>query len=199
VDKSVSLLAGESRSGGCAWGTACRLVAIFLAGTVSACGLGVAEAAAQTRVDMRVDMELVIAVDVSLTPIGAALQFARTLLAESGFAGMRRVVDISGDGPNNLGPSAPTARDRLVAEGVVVNGLLIMLKTSSPTFFDLTNLDRDYAACVIGGAGSFMVPVKDVAELKSAIRRKLLLDQRTGVGPLAPEGGAKSEARWREV
>ncbi len=111
-----------------------------------------------------------------LTSIGAALQFARTLLAESGFAGMRRVVDISGDGPNNSGPPAPAARDALVADGVVVNGLPIMLKTASPTFFDLTDLDRYYAACVIGGAGSFMVPVKDIAELKSAIRRKLLLE-----------------------
>jgi len=111
-----------------------------------------------------------------LTSIGAALNFARTLLAESRFAGMRRVVDVSGDGPNNSGPPAPTARDALVADGVVVNGLPIMLKTASPGFFDLTDLDRYYAACVIGGDGSFMVPVKDVAELKSAIRRKLLLE-----------------------
>jgi hypothetical protein len=111
-----------------------------------------------------------------LTSIGAALHFARTLLAQSGFAGARRVVDVSGDGPNNSGPPAPTGRDALLADGVVVNGLPIMLKTASPSFFDLTDLDRYYAACVIGGAGSFMVPVKDAADLKSAIRRKLLLE-----------------------
>jgi len=111
-----------------------------------------------------------------LTSIGAALNFARTLLAESGFAGMRRVVDVSGDGPNNSGPPVASVRDMLVAGGVVINGLPIMLKTASPSFFDLTDLDRYYAACVIGGDGSFMVPVKDVAELKSAIRRKLLLE-----------------------
>jgi hypothetical protein len=111
-----------------------------------------------------------------LTSIGAALHVARTLLAESRFAGTRRVVDVSGDGPNNSGPPVLTARDALVADGVVVNGLPIMLKTASPSFFDLTDLDRYYAACVIGGEGSFMVPVKDVAELKSAIRRKLLAE-----------------------
>jgi hypothetical protein len=66
-----------------------------------------------------------------LTSIGAALHVARTLLAESRFAGMRRVVDVSGDGPNNSGPPAPTARDALVADGVVVNGLPIMLKTAT--------------------------------------------------------------------
>jgi len=131
-----------------------------------------------------------------LTSIGAALQFARALLAESGFAGMRRVVDISGDGPNNSGPPAPMARDQLVADGVVVNGLPIMLKTASPTFFDLTDLDRYYAACVIGGAGAFMVPVKDVAELTSAIRRKLLLEI-SGLGPplrLIPAQDAETES-----
>jgi hypothetical protein len=142
-----------------------------------------------------------------LTSIGAALQFARRLFSESGVVGARRVVDISGDGPNNSGPPAPIARDALVADGVVVNGLPIMLKTTSPTFFDLTDLDRYYASCVIGGAGSFMVPVKDIAELKSAIRRKLLLEI-SGLGSLprlilAQDSEAESydcfigERQWR--
>lgn len=111
-----------------------------------------------------------------LTSIGAALQFAKGLLANTGYMAIRRVVDISGDGPNNSGPPTPPARDALVAGGVVINGLPIMLKAASPSFFDLADLDRYYAACVIGGAGAFMVPVKDIAELKSAIRRKLILE-----------------------
>jgi hypothetical protein len=64
----------------------------------------------------------------------------------------------------------------LVAEGVVINGLPIMLRVAAPSFFDLSDLDAYYAACVIGGAGAFMVPVKDIAELKAAIRRKLILE-----------------------
>ena len=111
-----------------------------------------------------------------LTSISGALQFAGALLANTGFAGLRRVVDVSGDGPNNAGPAAPAARDALVAEGVVINGLPIMLRTASPSFFDLSDLDRYYSACVIGGAGAFMVPVKEIGELKEAIRRKLLLE-----------------------
>jgi hypothetical protein len=142
-----------------------------------------------------------------LTSIGAALQFAKGLFASTGFAGVRRVVDISGDGPNNSGPPAADARDALVAQGVVVNGLPIMLKTASPSFFDLADLDRYYAACVIGGAGAFMVPVKDIAELKEAIRRKLLLEISGLVAPprlikaQAPEGEAYDcmigERQWR--
>ena len=111
-----------------------------------------------------------------LTSIGAALEYAKELLADTGFSGLRRVVDISGDGPNNSGPPTADARDALVDQGVVINGLPIMLKAASPSFFDLADLDRYYAACVIGGPGAFMVPVKDITELKEAIRRKLLLE-----------------------
>jgi hypothetical protein len=131
-----------------------------------------------------------------LTSIGAALQFAKALFASTGFAGVRRVVDISGDGPNNSGPAAADARDALVAQGVVVNGLPIMLKAASPSFFDLADLDRYYAACVIGGAGAFMVPVKDIAELKEAIRRKLLLEI-SGLG--APPRLIKTQASEGEA
>lgn len=116
------------------------------------------------------------------TSISSALQFVRTLLPGRGAAGVRRVVDVSGDGPNNTGPPVLPARDALLAAGFVINGLPIMLKAASLGFFDLANLDRYYANCVIGGAGSFMIPVKNVAELKEAIRRKLLLE----IARLAP-------------
>jgi hypothetical protein len=110
------------------------------------------------------------------TSISGALQFAKSLLGKSNAAGPRRVIDISGDGPNNAGPPVLAVRAALLADGIVINGLPIMLKAASPGFFDLPDLDRYYASCVIGGPGSFMVPVKDVAELKEAIRRKLLLE-----------------------
>ena len=110
------------------------------------------------------------------TSISGALQFAKALLAGSGVKGVRRVVDVSGDGPNNSGPPVLAVRDALLADGIVINGLPIMLKVAAPSFFDLADLDRYYANCVIGGAGAFMVPVKHVAELKEAIRRKLLLE-----------------------
>ena len=110
------------------------------------------------------------------TSISSALQFARKLLDGSNAKSARRVVDVSGDGPNNAGPPVLAVRAALLAEGIVINGLPIMLKSGAPGFFDLADLDRYYANCVIGGPGAFMVPVKHVAELKEAIRRKLLLE-----------------------
>jgi hypothetical protein len=110
------------------------------------------------------------------TSISSALQFAKSLLARSSAKGPRRVVDLSGDGPNNAGPPVLGVRDALLADGIVINGLPIMLKLASPGYYELADLDRYYADCVIGGTGSFMVPVKQLAELKEAIRRKLLLE-----------------------
>jgi hypothetical protein len=110
-----------------------------------------------------------------LTSISSALKFSKDLFAASGVSGMRRVVDVSGDGPNNAGPPVAPVRDELVASGVVINGLPIMLKVATGSF-DLSDLDRYYADCVIGGTGAFVVPIRELTEFRSAIRRKLLLE-----------------------
>src|SRR5262245_14391555 len=139
------------------------------------------------------------------TSISGALLFAKSLLAGSGATAARRVIDVSGDGPNNAGPPVFDVRDSVLADGVVINGLPIMLKAASLGYFDIPDLDRYYTNCVIGGPGSFMVPVKHTAELKEAIRRKLLLEiSGLGLEPLlipaqaeAPYDCLIGEKRWR--
>ena len=118
------------------------------------------------------------------TSISAALSFSRDLFASSGAAGIRRVIDVSGDGPNNAGFPVQPIRDEVVAAGIVINGLPIMLKAPTSSMFDIANLDDYYASCVIGGTGSFLVPVRDLGEFKLAIRRKLLLE----ISGLMPPG-----------
>ena len=63
-----------------------------------------------------------------MTSISSALQFSKELLAASGVKGLRRVIDVSGDGPNNAGLPVTGIRDELVASGIVINGLPIVLK-----------------------------------------------------------------------
>ena len=92
-----------------------------------------------------------------MTSISAALQFSGRLFETSGARGIRRVIDVSGDGPNNAGVPVVPVRDELVAQGIVINGLPIMLKLATG-FFDLADLDRYYADCVIGGTGSVHDP-----------------------------------------
>lgn len=118
------------------------------------------------------------------TSISGALHFAADLFAESPHRGMRRVVDVSGDGPNNQGSPVAEARDALVAQGVAVNGLPLMTTGMGyGSRFDLPDLDAYYRDCVIGGPGAFMIPVNDWSQFPDAVRRKLVLELAGGEWP----------------
>lgn len=110
------------------------------------------------------------------TSISAALEFAGDLFAESGYRGNKRVVDISGDGPNNQGGPMEAARDRLVDQGITINGLPLITNGGLNSAYDVEDLDVYYEKCVIGGPGAFMVPVNAWSQFPEAIRRKLVLE-----------------------
>jgi len=112
----------------------------------------------------------------SRTSISGAINFAMPLFDENPYRGLRRVIDISGDGPNNNGAPVTTARDAALEKGIVINGLPIMVKEPSYSTMDIDNLDFYYEDCVIGGPGSFVVSIKDRDKFKEAIRTKLLLE-----------------------
>ena len=116
-----------------------------------------------------------------MTSISSALEYAHRLMREAPGSAPRRVVDVSGDGPNNSGASpVTTARDMLLADGIIVNGLPIMLKAGTESGYsagfgqDIDDLDQYYANCVIGGPGSFMIPIRKSEEFATATRQKLL-------------------------
>src|ERR1700759_3286435 len=112
----------------------------------------------------------------SRTSISGAIYFAMPLFDESPYKGLRRVIDISGDGPNNNGAPVTPARDEALSKGIVINGLPIMVKEPSYSTMDIDNLDFYYEDCVIGGPGSFVVVIKYRDKFKEAIRSKLLLE-----------------------
>ena len=112
----------------------------------------------------------------SRTSISGAIYFAMPLFEANSYAGLRRVIDISGDGPNNNGSPVTVARDEALAKGIVINGLPIMAKELSYSTMDIENLDLYYEDCVIGGPGSFVVPIKEREKFKEAIRTKLVME-----------------------
>ena len=112
----------------------------------------------------------------SRTSISGAINFAMPLFDENPYRGLRRVIDISGDGPNNNGAPVTGARDAAVEKGVTINGLPIMVKEPSYSTMDIDNLDFYYEDCVIGGAGAFVVTIKDRDKFREAIRTKLVLE-----------------------
>jgi len=142
------------------------------------------------------------------TSISGAMVAARDLFKRNPFKGLRRVIDISGDGANNEGFPVEPVRDILVNEGTTINGLPIMIKRGGPgSFFSIANLDEYYRDCVIGGTGAFFIPVTDKRRFTAAIRRKLLLEiagrqPRIIFAQSKPPGPRADcligEKRWRE-
>ncbi len=122
------------------------------------------------------------------TSISGALLFSAPLFDGNGFTGIRRVIDVSGDGTNNQGPIVNLTRDEVVAKGITINGLPIMLKEPQPGSVDLKDLDIYYEDCVIGGPGAFVVPIRERERFKEAIRTKLVLDiaDRSGAARVMP-------------
>lgn len=118
------------------------------------------------------------------TAIGDALLFSAQQFDTLPVAAMKKVIDISGDGPNNQGTFAPIARDEVVARGIVINGLPLKLKLRTDGWGDMENLDVYYQTCVIGGPGAFVIPVRGAERFAEAIRRKLVLE--IAGTPLAP-------------
>lgn len=107
------------------------------------------------------------------TSISGAIDFGRKLFGELRGYPVRRVIDISGDGPNNDGRRVAHARDQAIAEGITINGLPIMFKRPGITP-EMESLDLYYQECVVGGLGSFMLPLHDSEEFAMVIRTKIL-------------------------
>ncbi len=143
----------------------------------------------------------------SRTSISGALLFGLPLFEGSGYRGLRRVIDVSGDGVNNNGPLVTDARDEVLAKGITINGLPIMLKRPSAATMDIEELDVYYEDCVIGGPGSFVIPIKDRNQFKEAIRTKLVLEiaGRTPPARVVPAAAASprisctiGERQWQQ-
>jgi Protein of unknown function (DUF1194) len=119
------------------------------------------------------------------TSISGALGFAAPLFGTGGFRGLRRVIDVSGDGANNQGKLIVPTREEVLAQGITINGLPIMLKRPTAATLDIEDLDIYYEDCVIGGPGAFVIPIKERARFKEATRQKLLLEV-AGIVPASP-------------
>lgn len=112
------------------------------------------------------------------TSISAAILFGTDSILHNSFEGLRKVIDVSGDGPNNLGTPVEPARDMAVASGIIINGLALTIRPSGTS----GGLDKYYKDCVSGGPGSFVLPVRQIEDFEVAVRRKLIMEV-SGVKP----------------
>jgi hypothetical protein len=102
------------------------------------------------------------------TSISGAIDHAMLILPNAPYRGLKRVIDISGDGSNNRGRDVREARDEAVKAGVIINGLPIVSLEY--------DLDKYYFNNVIGGPGAFIVPADSYDNFGQAVLRKLVLE-----------------------
>ena len=120
----------------------------------------------------------------SRTSVSGAIEFGTQLFENSGYKGLRRVIDVSGDGANNNGPPVAMMRDEALAKGIVINGLPVMVKEQFNSGMDINELDIYYEDCVIGGPGAFVIAIKERSQFKDATRTKLV--QEIALAPPEP-------------
>jgi hypothetical protein len=109
------------------------------------------------------------------TSVSNALELGEELIqsSENDIRATRKVIDVAGDGANNDGSPMREVHDRVIAEGIVVNGLPVMDETANGYY---PNLDKYYQACVVGGRGAFVIVVRSFKDFLPAMRRKLILE-----------------------
>jgi hypothetical protein len=104
------------------------------------------------------------------TRIGRAVMFCISLIESNGFTGGRRVIDVSGDGPETAlrewTVTPQQAGAAAAIRGITVNGLAILS--------DEPKLDRYYARNVIDGPGAFVMAAHSIADFAAAMRLKLI-------------------------
>jgi hypothetical protein len=105
------------------------------------------------------------------TSISNALFQSANLINSNQYEGIKRVIDVSGDGQNISGAAVEPVRDAVVQQGIIINGLPLMMRP-----FETGDLAAYYKDHVIGGSGAFVIPVEDVNILASSIRQKLILE-----------------------
>jgi hypothetical protein len=114
------------------------------------------------------------------TSISGGISLAMAQLARAPYEAPRRTIDVSGDGTNNAGEAVRAARDRALAQGVTINGLVILSETPLAWNPDHTNppggLEKYYRDNVIGGPGAFVLAAQNFNSFGQAIAQKLIAE-----------------------
>ncbi|HEY1799024.1 MAG TPA: DUF1194 domain-containing protein [Stellaceae bacterium] len=114
------------------------------------------------------------------TSISGAIDYSVDQFTSAPAQGIKRVIDISGDGTSNSGREVTVARDEAVAKGITINGLAIVNSAANPGFAYHTHppggLPKYYTDNVIGGPGAFLLVVENFDTFADAIVKKLVAE-----------------------
>ncbi len=123
--------------------------------------------------------------------ISAALDYAAGMIHANDYQGTRKIIDISGDGPQIGGRPIAAARGEAVLAGITINALVIVSAGGGYPGPGGMPLEAHYRRDVIGGAGAFVMTADSRASFAAAILNKLVLE-------LAGAGARMATARVRD-
>jgi hypothetical protein len=121
--------------------------------------------------------------------ISNALVYSADLIATNAYEGPRKIIDVSGDGPQMGGLPLPTVRAATIAQGITINGLAIDRAGSGRpggARFGMS-LEEHFSRDVIGGVGAFVIVANRELSFADAVLRKLILE----IASNAPSGAPR--------
>ncbi len=106
--------------------------------------------------------------------ISAAIVKATQAIQTNAFEGDRKIIDVSGDGPQINGPPLAVVRARALAAGITINGLVIKTRGGVVRRFGGEPLEVHYRNQVIGGPGAFVMVADEKTPFEQVILQKLV-------------------------
>lgn len=108
--------------------------------------------------------------------ISEAIAHSMDLIENNDIEGRRKVIDISGDGPQINGRPLPLIRAAALNAGITINALVVNRPGGARPGPDGGPLTDHYSRDVIGGFGAFMMTVEGRDRMAGAVRRKMVLE-----------------------
>ncbi len=127
--------------------------------------------------------------------ISGAIDYAAGLIRGNDYEGERKVIDVSGDGPQMNGRPIAQSRFDAVSDDITINALVINSPGGAFPSLGPRSLEAHYRRDVIGGMGAFAVVAHNREEFADAILRKMIHEI---AGTLPPGNGrslAEADAR----
>jgi len=112
----------------------------------------------------------------SYNSLSEAIAFSTALIRSNTFEGRRKIIDISGDGPNMNGRPLAAARAQALAAGITINALVVRSPGGGYPGPRGEPLDEHYRNDVIAGRGAFVAVAESRAHFAAAILKKMVLE-----------------------
>ncbi|MEN8196017.1 MAG: DUF1194 domain-containing protein [Pseudomonadota bacterium] len=106
--------------------------------------------------------------------ISAAIAYATEMIQSNRFQGKRKIIDVSGDGPQINGPPLALVRAKTLAAGITINGLAIKTRSGNYRGPFGAPLEVHYGRDVIGGPGAFVMVADEKTSFAEVVLRKLV-------------------------